>query len=165
MSTPQMFDLSQTVCVNPATGEIVGYSRMNTPEEAREAIRRARAAQPAWAALPLAERERYLARIRDYLVDNADAVSETIAKDVGKTRVEALATEVLTSALATDYYLKNARLVGEQLRYVVTDARGQWLALIGWSAAALHLQTRDQSLEWTVAQRQARLHWLAQNSR
>lgn len=109
MSTPQMFDLSQTVCVNPATGEIVGYSRMNAPEEAREAIRRARAAQPAWAALPLAERERYLARIRDYLVDNADAVSETIAKDVGKTRVEALATEVLTSALATDYYLKNAR--------------------------------------------------------
>ena len=109
MSTPQMFDLSQTVCVNPATGEIVGYSRMNAPEEAREAIRRARAAQPAWAALPLAERERYLARIREYLVDNADAVSETIAKDVGKTRVEALATEVLTSALATDYYLKNAR--------------------------------------------------------
>lgn len=109
MSTPQTFDLSQTVCVNPATGDIVGYSQMNTPEEAREAIRRARAAQPAWAALPLEERVRHISRIRDYLVDNADAVSETISKDVGKTRVEALATEVLTSALATDYYLKNAR--------------------------------------------------------
>jgi succinate-semialdehyde dehydrogenase/glutarate-semialdehyde dehydrogenase len=109
MSTPQTFDLNKTVCVNPATGDIVGYSRMNTPEEAREAIRRARAAQPAWAALPLAERVRYIARIRDYLVDHADEVSDTIAKDVGKTRIEALATEVLTSALATDYYLKNAR--------------------------------------------------------
>jgi len=109
MSTPQTFDLEKTVCVNPATGDIVGYSRMNTAEEAREALRRARAAQPAWAALPLEERVRYILRIRDYLVDNADAVSETIANDVGKTRVEALATEVLTSAMATDYYAKNAR--------------------------------------------------------
>jgi len=45
MTTPQTFDLSKTVCVNPATGDIVGYSAMNTPEEARDAIRRARAAQ------------------------------------------------------------------------------------------------------------------------
>lgn len=37
--------------------------------------------------------------------------------------------------------------------------------MIGWSAPALHLKARDQSLEWTVAQRQARLHLLAQNSR
>lgn len=109
MSTPPILDLQQTVCVNPATGELVGYSRMNTSEEAREALRRARAAQPAWAARPLAERECYMARIRDYLVEHADAVSDTISKDVGKTRVEALATEVLPSALATDYYRKNAR--------------------------------------------------------
>ena len=109
MSTPQLFDLQQTVCVNPATGDIIGYSQMNTAEEAREALRRARAAQPAWAALPLAERVRAIHRIRDYLVDHADTVSATVANDVGKTRVEALATEVLPSAMATDYYAKNAR--------------------------------------------------------
>ena len=109
MSTPQTFDLQQTVCVNPATGDIVGYSQMNTPEEARAALHRARAAQPAWAALPLEERVRYMLRLRDYLVDHADDVSATITKDVGKTRVEALATEVLPSAMATDYYAKNAR--------------------------------------------------------
>ncbi len=109
MSTPQTLEPSKTVCVDPATGDIVGYSRTNTPEEARDALRRARAAQPAWAARSLAERKQYIARIRDYLVEHADAVSDTIARDVGKTRVEALATEVLTSALATDYYLKNAR--------------------------------------------------------
>ena len=109
MSTSQTFDLQQTLCVNPATGDIIGYSRMNTVEEAREAIRRARAAQPAWAALPLAERVHIINRIRDYLVDNVDTVSTTVANDVGKTRVEALATEVLTSAMATDYYARNAR--------------------------------------------------------
>ncbi len=60
MSTPETFDLHKTVCVNPATGDIVGFSQMNSAEEAREAIRRARAAQPAWAALPLAERVRFV---------------------------------------------------------------------------------------------------------
>jgi hypothetical protein len=56
-------------------------------------------------------------------------------------------------------------MVGEQLRYVATDARGRWLALLGWSAAAWHLKARDQSIEWTDAQREARLPLLAQNSR
>jgi hypothetical protein len=63
------------------------------------------------------------------------------------------------------HYLKNSRLVGEQLRYVVTDAKDTWLALIGWSAAAMHLKARDQSIEWSERQREGRLHLLAQNSR
>jgi len=63
------------------------------------------------------------------------------------------------------HYLKSAALVGEQLRYVITDAQGCWLALLGWSAAALHLKARDQSIEWSAQQREARLHLLAQNSR
>ena len=63
------------------------------------------------------------------------------------------------------HYLKNAALVGEQLRYVAIDAQGTWRALLGWSAAALHLKARDQSIEWTQEQRKRRLHLLAQNSR
>jgi hypothetical protein len=63
------------------------------------------------------------------------------------------------------HYLKHARLVGEQLRYVATDAQGRWLALLGWSAAALHLKARDQSIEWSERQREGRLRLLAQNSR
>jgi hypothetical protein len=63
------------------------------------------------------------------------------------------------------HYLKSADLVGEQLRYAVTDREGRWLALLGWSAPALHLKARDQSIEWTAEQRQRRLHLLAQNSR
>lgn len=63
------------------------------------------------------------------------------------------------------HYLKSSDLVGEQLRYVVTDRDGSWLALLGWSAPALHLKARDQSIEWTEEQRERRLHLLAQNSR
>jgi hypothetical protein len=62
------------------------------------------------------------------------------------------------------HYLKNARLVGEQLRYVV-EYQGAWLALLGWSAPAFHLQGRDAWLGWSVEQRRTRRLFLAQNSR
>jgi hypothetical protein len=62
------------------------------------------------------------------------------------------------------HYLKNARLVGEQLRYVA-DYQGQWLALLGWSAATFHVKGRDAWLGWTAEQRRTRRLFLVQNSR
>ena len=68
------------------------------------------------------------------------------------------------SLVCEHHYLKNANLVGEQLRYVVS-LQGQWLALLGWSAASFHLKDREAWLGWADLQRRARLHLLAQNSR
>jgi hypothetical protein len=62
------------------------------------------------------------------------------------------------------HYLKNASLVGEQLRYVV-EYQGQWLALLGWSAAAYHIRARDQWIGWNDNQRRARLRLVANNAR
>ncbi len=62
------------------------------------------------------------------------------------------------------HYLHNAILVGEQLRYVVIY-RGQWVALLGWSASAWHLAARERWLRWSEEQRRERLPFLAQNSR
>ena len=69
-----------------------------------------------------------------------------------------------TAWSARQHYLKNADLVGEQLRYVVTY-QGQWVALLGWSAASFHLKDREKWLGWSNLQRRSRLHLLAQNSR
>lgn len=62
------------------------------------------------------------------------------------------------------HYLKNARMVGEQLRYVV-EYQGQGLALLGWSAACYHLKGRDGWIGWSDNQRRARLHLVANNAR
>src|SRR3990172_1244231 len=62
------------------------------------------------------------------------------------------------------HYLKNARMVGEQLRYVV-EVQGQWLALLGWSAAAYHIGARDQWIGWSDNQRRARLPLVGNNAR
>jgi Druantia protein DruA/DDE_Tnp_1-associated len=67
--------------------------------------------------------------------------------------------------ITTRHYLKNATLVGERLCYVVIDASDQWLALLGWSAAAYHLKGRDTWLGWSDEQRRRRLHLLANNAR
>ena len=62
------------------------------------------------------------------------------------------------------HYLKSARMVGEQLRYVA-DYQGQWLALLGWSAASYHLKGRDGWIGWDDNRRRARLHLVANNAR
>jgi hypothetical protein len=62
------------------------------------------------------------------------------------------------------HYLHTATLVGEQLRYAASY-QGQWLALLGWNAAAWHLEAREAWLNWSEGQRRRRLHFLAQNSR
>ncbi len=66
--------------------------------------------------------------------------------------------------IARQHYLKNATLVGEQLRYVA-QLDGQWVALLGWSAAAYHLKGRDAWIGWSKEQRRRRLHLLANNAR
>ena len=62
------------------------------------------------------------------------------------------------------HYLKEHRLVGESLRYVIKQ-NGKWLGLLGWSSAAFHLRPRDAWIGWTDAQRQAGRHLLACNAR
>jgi len=63
------------------------------------------------------------------------------------------------------HYLKSPKPVGERLYYVVTDAQGQWLAVLVFAAAAKHLRARDQWIGWTDAQRQKRLSLVVNNIR
>lgn len=62
------------------------------------------------------------------------------------------------------HYLKNANLVGRQLRYVA-ELDGQWIALLGWNVAAYHLRHREDWAGWSIEQRLRRRKFWAQNSR
>ncbi|MBN2362235.1 MAG: aldehyde dehydrogenase family protein [Deltaproteobacteria bacterium] len=97
-----------TACYNPATGEVIGYSPLDTVEQVRIAVQRAHAAQPEWARTPVRERVAAVERIRDYLVEHAEEIASTISRDNGKTRLDALATEVVPAALAASYYARHA---------------------------------------------------------
>jgi hypothetical protein len=66
--------------------------------------------------------------------------------------------------LATEHYLKNPTAVGQVLRYLA-EYEGQWVALLMFSSAALHLKPRDRWLQWSARQVPERRHLIAQNSR
>lgn len=51
-----------------------------------------------------------------------------------------------------EHYLKECRLVGRQLRYLIGSDHG-WLGGIGFGSAALHLEGRDDWIGWTPEQR------------
>ena len=80
-----------TTSINPATGKIIGKTPENTIEELAQAISLARIAQHEWAKLSFHERAQHLFAIRDYIVENADKISDVISKAA----VGALATAVL----------------------------------------------------------------------
>lgn len=79
-----------------------------------------------------------------------------LVRDGERARYDALLDE--------QHYLKSGQLVGEQLRYVA-ECRGQWLALLSWSAGSFHLADRDRWIGWSDAQRRCRLPFVVNNSR
>jgi hypothetical protein len=62
------------------------------------------------------------------------------------------------------HYLGMPGLVGKSLRYVAEYA-GQWVALLGWSAAVLKCGARDRWIGWRSPLRQQRLALIANNAR
>lgn len=62
------------------------------------------------------------------------------------------------------HYLASDTMVGEQLRYVA-QVDGRWVALLGWSAAALRLKDRERWVGWSAEQRRRRLALVANNAR
>ncbi|MGO8698034.1 MAG: ISAs1 family transposase [Limisphaerales bacterium] len=63
-----------------------------------------------------------------------------------------------------EHYLKNAQLVGEQLRYVA-EYDGQWVGLMAWSAGAYKLKAREEWIGWSPAQKKRRLPLVVNHSR
>ena len=98
-----------TVCRNPATGEILGHSPLTTVDELKQIIKNARIVQKSWAELTIGERVRYMYSVRDYIAQNAEEIAKVISRDNGKTRVDAISTEVLPAVMAVDYYAKKAK--------------------------------------------------------
>ena len=116
---------------DPAGGELVAELDIATPQQVREAVERAAAAQPAWAALPVRERSRILRRFIRLLHERRTEVARLITRETGKPCVEALFTEVLVALDAADYaaseayaFLRPERVAHANL---LLKSRASWL--------------------------------------
>ncbi len=97
-----------TEAINPATGEVIGYFAEHSLAELGEKLAAARQAQAVWAARPVKQRVKALAGIKSWLLDHVDILAAVISQDTGKTRIEALATEVMPTVMALAYYQQHA---------------------------------------------------------
>lgn len=97
------------------------------------------------------------------------ALPEDAALLLRTVRVELLDTSDLRERarvlLDEHHYLGGVRAVGEQLHYALTDALGEWVAVLVFAAAAKHLRARESWIGWSGEQRRRRLALVANNVR
>jgi succinate-semialdehyde dehydrogenase/glutarate-semialdehyde dehydrogenase len=93
---------------NPASLEPLGEIEVQNAEDVARAVERARRAQPAWAALSVEERARYLERALAILLQRQEAFVEVVLRETGKARSEALMMEIFASCDALQFYAKRA---------------------------------------------------------
>jgi len=92
---------AELVTVDPSTGRQTWSSKESTADDVRRAAQAARAAFEGWAMTSLDARVGICVRFRDLLKENAEALAQTIAEEVGKPLWEAR-TEVTTMANKVD---------------------------------------------------------------
>jgi acyl-CoA reductase-like NAD-dependent aldehyde dehydrogenase len=76
--------------LDPATGDVIGGIPAGSPEAADAAVRAARAAQPAWARTPAAERGAALKDAARRLRERADELAALVTREGGKPPDDAL---------------------------------------------------------------------------
>jgi betaine-aldehyde dehydrogenase len=90
--------------MNPATGEVLATLRVAGVAAVETAVRRARAAQPAWAAMSGTERGRVLRRAADLLRARNDELAELETRDTGKPIQETRVVDVISGADCLEYF-------------------------------------------------------------
>jgi succinate-semialdehyde dehydrogenase/glutarate-semialdehyde dehydrogenase len=104
----QLNSAGETVAYNPATLEEVGRVPNTDLSLMPQIMERARAAQKQWAALPFSVRRGHVLKMRDYVVAHAEELAQVVSSANGKSRTDALTTEVVPCALAANWYAKHA---------------------------------------------------------
>lgn len=99
----------------PDTGREIGEVPVLDPEGVRGLADRARAAGRSWRELSIERRTESLRRLRGLVVEEMDALVETIGRETGKTPVDALLGEILPACDHLAYAAKHAgRVLGER---------------------------------------------------
>lgn len=126
--------------VHPATGQLVQEYAEHSPADAAACLDRAAAAQPAWAALPFADRAAVLTRAAALLRERATSLARLATLEMGKPITQAEG-EVEKCAWVCEWYAEHAeRLLAAES--VATDATrsgtqceplGVLLAIMPWN--------------------------------
>ena len=110
-----------TAAINPATGEILGYSPLHSVEELGNKIKKARLVQKEWSTTSIKQRVKHIKKIGNFLLDNSHHIARVISEDNGKTQMDAFATEVLPSIMAVDYYCRKVKIFLKEKKLTMSN--------------------------------------------
>jgi GNAT superfamily N-acetyltransferase len=79
-------------------------------------------------------------------------------------RVEAHEVERWLALMRQHHYLSFGKSAGKRVLHVAT-LRGEWVALLCWAAAALHVKCRDEWIGWDSIAKRHRLRLVTNNTR
>ena len=113
--SPANLPAAEIVSLNPATLEELARFAVATAGDVGAVVSQARAVQPAWAALSIRNRARYILKARRALFDRQDELIELLSRETGKPRFEALTTEVLpTCDLMSHFAMKTEKILRDE---------------------------------------------------
>ncbi|WP_044043237.1 aldehyde dehydrogenase [Caballeronia insecticola] len=99
-----------TVILNPATEEVAGHVHNASREQALLAVEQAAGAQRQWRLMPAAERGALMQRLADAIVEASAEIGAALAKESGKSLVDAT-NEAVYAAQITRYHAEWARRI------------------------------------------------------
>jgi len=100
---------------DPSNGQEIGRAALMNAADVAVAVRNARIAQHAWAALPYRERAAVILRAREIVLARTDEIANLISRETGKPPIEALSMEVVPSLDLMNYFARNTgRLLKRQ---------------------------------------------------
>lgn len=113
-SNPGDTSLKAIAVRNPANGDTISVIETHGPDQVKATVERVRAAQADWEAIGFRERGRWMAELRDWLLDNADRVTDIMQAETGKVRAEAANEAYYLADQINFFSAKGARFLSEE---------------------------------------------------
>lgn len=82
--------------IAPATGKELPPTRPSTPDDVLTVVARARAAQPAWAALPLNERIKLVEKLGQVILARHKEIAKIMSDETGRSQLECTMSEIVS---------------------------------------------------------------------
>jgi acyl-CoA reductase-like NAD-dependent aldehyde dehydrogenase len=100
--------------LNPANGQAVGSIQVDTPEAIAATVARVRANQAEWEAMGIEGRYHWLGKLRDWILDNAQQIADTMQAETGKVRADISLDLNYVTDLINFYGTRAAKFIGDE---------------------------------------------------
>ncbi|OMJ24936.1 putative aldehyde dehydrogenase-like protein [Smittium culicis] len=136
---------NKITCIDPATGKILGHHPISSASDVQAAIEAASIAQKVWTNTSFSQRRQVLRTMCDFILDHQLEICQAACRVSGKTLVDAMLGEVLTTIAKLRWTIENGEnvlksstrgtgfLMMYKMARVVYQPMGVVSAIVSWN--------------------------------